>query len=92
MEFDVLQGEDENPRSPNVDRIGKAGLKNLPPHKAGELRIEVTLRYNADGIIEVVTKELQSGQISREVVMQKSGTLSEEIVKDKQLQLNQMSL
>lgn len=92
VEIEVLQGEDEDPRSPEVELIGKAGLRNLPPHKAGELVIEVTVSYNADGVIEVVAKELQSGQMTREVVMQKAGTLSPEILEEKQEQLNQTEL
>jgi molecular chaperone DnaK len=92
VEIEVLQGEDEDPRSPDVHLIGKAGLRNLPPHKAGELVIEVTLRYDADGVIEVVAKELQGGQMTREVVMQKAGTLSADILSEKQEQLNQVEL
>jgi molecular chaperone DnaK len=80
VEFDVLQGESEDSHSPDVDRIGKAGLRNLPAHKAGELKIEVTLKYTADGIIEVITREQMSGEVSRESIMQKTGTLDEDIV------------
>ncbi len=92
VEFDVLQGEDENPSSPNVDRIGKAGLKKLPPHKAGELKIEVTLKYTADGIIEVVTREQVSGQVSRESIMQKSNTLADDIVVTNKHKLEAMEI
>jgi len=92
VEIEVLQGEDEDPRSPKVNLIGKAGLKNLPPHKAGELVIEITLSYNADGVIEVVAKELESGQMTREVVMQKFGELSPEILKEKQNLIYQTEL
>jgi molecular chaperone DnaK len=84
VEIEVLQGEDEDPRSAEIALIGKAGLRNLPPHKAGELVIEVSLRYDADGVIEVVARELQSGQMTRQVVMQKAGTLSSEILEEKQ--------
>jgi molecular chaperone DnaK len=92
VEFDVLQGEEDDPHSPNVDRIGKAGLKNLPPHKAGELKIEVTLKYTADGTIEVVTREQMSGQVSRESIMQKSNILSDEIVALEKQQLETMEI
>jgi molecular chaperone DnaK len=67
-------------------------LRNLPPHRAGELVIKVTLRYNVDGVIEVVAKELQSGQMTCEVVMQKAGELSPDILKEKQEQLDQAEL
>lgn len=92
VEIEVLQGEGEDARSPEIHLIGKAGLRNLPPHKAGELVIEVTLRYTADGVIEVVAKELKSGQMIREVVMQKAGTLSPDILQEKQELLSQVEL
>ncbi|GCA89461.1 MAG: Hsp70 family protein [Microcystis sp. M54BS1] len=92
VDFDVLQGEDEDPRSPNIDRIGKTGLKNLPPCKAGELKIEVTLKYTADGIIEVVTREQMSGQVSRESIMQKSGILADDIVEASKQKLEAMEI
>ena len=90
VQFDVLQGEEENPRSPDVDRIGKAGLRDLPPHQVGELFLEVTLRYTVDGTVEVITKEQQSGKTSREVVMPKTGTLSPEIIQQQKEKLAQM--
>jgi molecular chaperone DnaK len=92
VEIEVLQGDDEDPRSPEVQLIGKAGLKNLPPHKAGDLVIEVSLKYDIDGVIEVAASELMSGQTVREVVMQKSGLLSEDILKDKQAELQTKEL
>jgi molecular chaperone DnaK len=92
VEIEVLQGEGEDARSPEIHLIGKAGLRNLPPHKAGELVIEVTLRYTADGVIEVVAKELKSGHMTREVVMQKAGTLSPDILQEKQELLTQVEL
>ena len=92
VEIEVLQGEDEDPQSPEVQLIGRAGLKNLPAHKAGELVIEVTLRYDVNGVIEVIAKELISGQTTRESVMQKSGTLSGEILREKQAELGKVDL
>lgn len=84
VEIVILQGEEEDPNSPEIGFIGKVSLRNLPPHKAGELVIEVTLRYDANGVIEVIAKEHKSGITTREIVMQKVGTLSDEIVKEKQ--------
>jgi molecular chaperone DnaK len=92
VEIEVLQGEDEDPNSPNVQLIGKAGLRNLPPHKAGELVIEITLRYDADGVIEVVAKELKSGQKTREVVMQKTNILSEDVLEERKQLLDSVRL
>lgn len=92
VEFEVLQGEETDPLSPEVERIGQAGLSGLPPHRAGELMIEVTLRYNVDGVIEVVTKELMSGRVTRESIMQKSGSLSEEIIEERKSLISNMQL
>ena len=72
--------------------IGKAGIKNLPPETAGSLTIEVTLKYDLDGVIEVVAKETQSGAMVREVVMQKSGTLSSDIVAEEKVTLEDQEL
>jgi molecular chaperone DnaK len=92
VEIEILQGEDEDPRSPDVQLIGKAGLKNLPSHKAGDLVIEVSLKYDVDGVIEVAASEQMSGQTIREVVMQKSGLLSDDILKEKQAELQTKEL
>jgi molecular chaperone DnaK len=92
VEIEVLQGEDEDPGSPEVQLIGRAGLKNLPPHKAGELVIEISLRCNADGVIEVIARELMSGQMTREAIMPKSGVLSDEVVLEKQAELETKTL
>jgi molecular chaperone DnaK len=92
VEIEVLQGEDEDPRSPEVQLIGKAGLGNLPPHKAGDLVIEVSLKYDVDGVIGVSASELMSGQTICEVVMQKSGLLSDDILKNKQAELQTKEL
>ncbi|KUG25443.1 chaperone protein dnak [hydrocarbon metagenome] len=92
VEIEVLQGENVDPNSPEVQLIGKAGLKNLPPHKAGDLVIEITLQYNADGVIEVIAKELKSGEKTREIIMQKTGTLSSEIIEEKRETLSQFDV
>lgn len=92
VEIEVLQGEHEDPYSPDVDLIGKVEITELPPHKAGELVIEVTLKYDLNGVIEVVATEQKSGAVIRKVVMQKSGSLSEEIIEERKQLLDLLSL
>jgi len=92
VDIEVLQGENVDPNSTDVQLIGKAGLKNVPPHKAGDLVIEVTLKYNSDGVIEVVAKELNSGELTRETIMQKTGTLSSEIIDEKRETISQFDI
>ena len=82
IEVEVLQGEDSDPMSPAVDLIGKFSIGDLPPHKAGDLRVLVTLRYDMDGVIEVTAKELLSGKTTRERMMRKTGLLSAEHVNE----------
>lgn len=89
---EILQGDDDDPRSPHVALVGKAGLKDLPPHKAGELVIKVTLRYDADGVIEVITEELKSGNSTRTTVMHKTGILSADILAEKEQALAKQKL
>jgi len=89
---EILQGDDDDPRSPHVALVGKAGLKDLPPHKAGELVIKVTLRYDADGVIEVITEELTSGNSTRTTVMHKTGILSADILAEKEQALAKQKL
>ena len=92
VDIEVLQGEDEDAGSPEITLIGKVGLGNLPPHKAGELEIEISLNYDANGVIEVVARERMSGQMTREVVMQKAGDLSPAILREKQDMLDVVEL
>jgi molecular chaperone DnaK len=92
VEVEVLQGEDADPNSPEVHLVGHVQLKNLPPHKAGELIIEVTLSYDADGVIEVTARESQSGQMIREVVMSKVGSLSADIIQERKEMLAGMEV
>lgn len=90
VEIEVLQGEDTDPNSPQVDLIGKVSLKDLPPHQAGQLIIEVTLKYDLNGVIEVTAKELQGGLLTREIVMQKASSLSEEIIAERKQMLEML--
>jgi molecular chaperone DnaK len=92
VEVEVLQGEHPDPNSPEVHLVGRVQLKNLPPHKAGELIIEVTLSYDADGVIEVTARESKSGQTIREVVMSKVGSLSPDIIQERKEMLAGMEV
>ena len=91
VEIEVLQGEAADPRSPEVDLVGKLALTDLPPHKAGQLRIEVALRYTADGVIEVVATESMSGRTVRDVLMRKASALSKELIKEGEEELRNLT-
>lgn len=87
VEIEVLQGEDADPRSPEVELIGKLAILDLPKGRAGTVRIEVALRYDINGVIEVVAKELVSGRTVRETVMKKAGELSADIVAENRAEI-----
>ena len=92
VEIEILQGEDRDPRSPDVDLIGKVALTNLPQHRAGELVIMVTLRYDVDGLIEVVAEEQQGGKAVREIVMKKASALESEVIDERKELLERLEL
>lgn len=62
VEIILIQGEDDNPDSPNNKILGNTVLKGIPPMPAGQPEIEVTLTYNTEGIVEISATELKSGQ------------------------------
>ena len=59
--------------------LGKFTLKNIRPTKRGEVKLEVNFSINADGLVNVAAKDLESGQ-AQSVQLQVSGTLAEEEV------------
>jgi molecular chaperone DnaK len=90
VEVEVLQGDDPNPSSEDVDFVGRLRLADLPPHKAGELKIEVTLRYDADGVVVVMARELASGKMIKETLMQKTGALSSRFLEESKAELDRI--
>ena len=82
IEIEVLQGEDQDPFSPDVESIGRVVMTDLPPRPAGDVVVSVTLGYDGDGLVEVVAKELVGGTVARAQLMRKSGELSVDRVED----------
>jgi molecular chaperone DnaK (HSP70) len=60
MDLWLVQGENEDPLECNV--LGRFEFYGIPPRQAGESRLAVTYRYNANGIVEVEAMDLRSGQ------------------------------
>lgn len=60
MDLWLVQGENEDPLECNV--LGRFEFYGIPPRPAGESRLAVTYRYNANGIVEVEAMDLRSGQ------------------------------
>ena len=60
MDLWLVQGENEDPLECNV--LGRFEFYGVPSRPAGESRLAVTYRYNANGIVEVEAMDLRSGQ------------------------------
>jgi molecular chaperone DnaK (HSP70)/uncharacterized protein YegL len=57
----LVQGEDTNPLECTV--LGHFEFYGIPPRPAGDAKLAVTYRYNANGIVEVEAMDLETGQI-----------------------------
>ncbi len=57
----LVQGEETDPLQCTV--LGHFEFYGIPPRPAGEAKLAVTYRYNANGIVEVEAMDLETGQI-----------------------------
>ena len=79
VQIDLIQGEDENPESPQNKILGTAVLDGIPPMPAGAPKIDVTLQYNSDNNVEVSAVENTSG-VHMTTVITGSSTMNEDEV------------
>jgi Mg-chelatase subunit ChlD len=56
----LIQGENTDPLECHV--LGHFEFYGIPPRNAGDSRLSVTYRYNANGIVEVEAMDLNTGQ------------------------------
>lgn len=56
----LIQGENPDPLECHV--LGHFEFYGIPPRPAGDSRLSVTYRYNANGIVEVEAMDLNTGQ------------------------------
>lgn len=71
----ILQGE--RTRSSDNKSLGKFNLEGIRPASKGVPQIEITLKVNADGILDVSAKDKDTG-ISQKITIKASGGLSED--------------
>lgn len=62
VEIVLIQGEDDDPNSPENKNLGSATLDGITPMPAGRAIVDVTLTYNTDGIIELTAVERSTGK------------------------------
>jgi molecular chaperone DnaK len=75
----VLQGESQ--KAEENELLGEFILTGLRPAPRGEVEIEVTFEINADGIVSVNAKDLETGQQQAITVTATSGLTEDEIRK-----------
>ena len=73
----VLQGESE--RAEENELLGEFVLTGLRKTKKGQIEVEVTFEINADGIVSVSAKDLETGLKQSIKVTASSGLTPEEI-------------
>ena len=61
IQLHIVQGEREMVK--DCKSLAHFELKNIPPMKAGAVKIEVTFTIDADGILSVAAKESASGMV-----------------------------
>ncbi|MEL6349364.1 MAG: Hsp70 family protein, partial [Myxococcota bacterium] len=75
MDLWLIQGENPDPMECNV--LGHFEFYGIPPRQAGQSRLAVTYRYNANGIVEVEAMDLNTGQTLAHRVAASSVTLED---------------
>jgi molecular chaperone DnaK len=79
VQIKVLQGERE--MAADNKSLGEFELSGFPPAPRGMPQIEVSFDIDADGILHVSAKDKATGKEQR-IVIQSSGGLSEQAIKD----------
>ncbi len=77
IKIHVLQGERE--LAADNRSLGELVLSNLPPMKAGDVRIQVTFSLDVNGLLEVSVQELQTGQSITSTLEPSSGLSQEDV-------------
>ncbi|MDE1153188.1 MAG: molecular chaperone DnaK [Micavibrio sp.] len=77
VEIMVYQGEREKASENKL--LGKFSLDGIPPAKRGEPQIEVSLNIDADGVLKVEAKDLNTGK-AQKITVKANGGLSEDEV------------
>ena len=73
--IELYQGEDDNVGGNR--RLGRVVLSDLPPGPAGSVRVELILTIDVESILNVMARELKSGQ-EASVTIRPTGGLSQD--------------
>lgn len=80
LQFEIYQGE--NRRVEENIKIGELEI-NIPPAPAGEGVVDVRFTYDINGILEVETTTVSTGEVNRIVIEQNDGTMSKQEVEER---------
>lgn len=78
-QVDIFIYQGERPIASDNKLLGHFALTGIPPAKAGEPQIEVSLGIDADGVLKVEAKDLKTGRVQK-ITVKANGGLSEEEV------------
>jgi molecular chaperone DnaK len=85
-----LMADDGTCNPDDCNKIGEAVLDNIPPHKKGS-PIELTYKYNDNGILEVHAKDVLSGREIKSCI-EHTGGLSEQELKEAKTEMQKVSV
>ena len=85
-----LMADDGTCEPIDCNKIGEAILDNMPPHPKGS-PIELTYRYNDNGVLEVHAKDILSGRQIKSSI-EHTGGLSEQELKEAKKELQKVSV
>lgn len=78
-QVDVFIYQGERPIASDNKLLGHFALTGIPPAKAGEPQIEVTLNIDADGVLKVEAKDLKTGRAQKITVKANGGLTEQEV-------------
>ena len=80
MNIDIYEGE--RPQTKNNHLLGEFQMTNLPPMPRGQVNIKVTLKVDADGLLEVTAENLATKDKKSITITAEAGRLSEAQVEE----------
>ncbi|MDP2205524.1 MAG: molecular chaperone DnaK [Alphaproteobacteria bacterium] len=78
-QVDIFIHQGERPMAADNKLLGHFALTGIPPAKAGEPQIEVSLNIDADGVLKVEAKDLKTNRVQKITVKANGGLTEEEV-------------
>jgi len=78
-QVDIFIHQGERPMAADNKLLGHFALTGIPPAKAGEPQIEVSLNIDADGVLKVEAKDLKTNRVQKITVKANGGLTEDEV-------------